>query len=936
MSDYKHTLNLPDTPFPMRADLAKREPAWIADWQAGQRYARLRAHCAGRPKYILHDGPPYANGDIHIGHAVNKILKDIILKSRTLDGFDAPYVPGWDCHGLPIEHAVEKAHGKNLAPAEFRQKCREFATAQVERQARDFIRLGILGDWEHPYRTMDFHSEADIVRALGKILAGGWLVQGQKPVNWCLDCHSALAEAEVEYEDRTSTAIDVAFAVTDQDRLRAVFSMLPENPGPVAVAIWTTTPWTLPANEAVSAHPDFEYALVSSPTGLLLLAADLVESCAARWGSGPLQVLGMTPGSALEGLTLQHPFYADKQVPLILGQHVTTEAGTGFVHTAPAHGLDDYLVGLRYALPVDNPVLDDGLFRVSQPLVGGLHVWKGNARVLEILREGAQLIHEAPLTHSYPHCWRHKTPIIYRATHQWFIAMDRAPAAGHETLRERARAGVAATTFYPDWGRARLSAMIENRPDWCVSRQRSWGVPMTLFVHRESGALHPRTPELLEQVACRIEQGGIEAWFALDASELLGEEAAHYRKLADTLDVWFDSGTTHEAVLARRAELRKPADLYLEGSDQHRGWFQSSLLTGCAIDGRPPYQALLTHGFVVDAKGRKMSKSLGNVVAPQKVMDTLGADVLRLWVAATDYSGELSLSDEILKRVVEAYRRIRNTVRFLLANLADFDPAQHAVPPAQWLSIDRYAIELMRTLQTSVCEAYARNEFHTAAQQLQTFCSEELGGFYLDILKDRLYTTPVAGRPRRAAQSALWHIAQSLTRLLAPVLSFTAEEIWTLLQPGSESVFFSTWHVLPAFADGARLAADWTRLRALRSSVQKHLELLRADGQLGSSLAGEVTLYAHGEAADFLAAFGDDLRFVFITSRAALSRDAAPADAVATCEPGIQMQVRPSGHAKCERCWHLRADVGADPAHPGLCQRCLDNLHGTGEAREHA
>ena len=942
MSDYKQTLNLPDTPFPMRADLARREVGWLADWQDRQRYARLREHCAGRPLFILHDGPPYANGDIHIGHAVNKVLKDMILKGRTLAGFDAPYVPGWDCHGLPIEHAVEKANGKGMAPAEFRQKCREFAATQIDRQRKDFVRLGILGDWDHPYRTMDFQTEADTVRTLGKILAAGWLIQGQKPVNWCLDCNSALAEAEVEYEDRTSTAVDVAFRVRDRAALAAIFPVLADHPqgAAPAVVIWTTTPWTLPANEAVSAHPDFEYALVDSPRGLLLLARDLVESSAARWATGPLTVLGTAAGRALEHLQLQHPFYAEKVVPLILGEHVTSEAGTGFVHTAPAHGLDDYLVGQRYGLPVDNPVLDTGLFRASQAEVGGLHVWKGNARVVEILRAGPNLIFEAQYTHSYPHCWRHKTPIIYRATHQWFIAMDEVPQGGTQTLREVARDGVAGTTFFPDWGRARLQAMIDNRPDWCVSRQRSWGTPMSLFIHRETGVLHPRTAELIEQVAQRIEQGGIEAWFSLDPAELLGADAKHYRKLSDTLDVWFDSGTTHESVLARRAGLGKPADLYLEGSDQHRGWFQSSLLTGCAVDGRPPYKALLTHGFVVDGKGRKMSKSLGNVVFPQKVVDALGADVLRLWVASTDYSGELNLSDEILKRVVESYRRLRNTLRFLLANLADFDPAQDLLAPADWLEIDRYALEVTRSLQTAVEGDYARYEFHSMTQKLLNFCSEELGGFYLDILKDRLYTTPEKGPARRAAQSALWHIAQSLVRLLAPVLSFTAEEIWPLLPPSDpnerESVFFARWHVLPATQDGPALMARWTRLRALRTSVQKHLEVLRADGLIGSSLAGEVELFAEGEAADFLASFGDDLRFVFITSSATVQRAAAPAEAVATAEEGVRLRVHASPYTKCERCWHVRADVGSNPDHPGLCGRCERNLYGSGEARWHA
>lgn len=936
MSDYKNTLNLPDTPFPMRADLAKREPNWLADWQANQRYQKLREHCKGRPLFILHDGPPYANGDIHIGHAVNKVLKDIILKSRTLAGFDAPYVPGWDCHGLPIEHAVEKAHGKGLPPNEFRQKCREFAATQIERQRQDFVRLGILGDWDHPYRTMDFKTEADIVRSLGKILDRGWLVQGQKPVNWCLECHSALAEAEVEYEDRNSTAIDVAFQIKDLEALQAVYPALKASTELPSVVIWTTTPWTLPANEAVSAHPEFNYVLIESSKGLLILAADLLESCTVRWGLTDVKVLGEAQGQQLEYLKLQHPFYADKIVPLILGTHVTTEAGTGFVHTAPAHGVDDYVVGQRYGLAVDNPVMDDGLFRPSQAMVGGLHVWKGNARVLEILREGMHLIHEAPLNHSYPHCWRHKTPIIYRATHQWFIAMDRPPVEGQSSLRELARAGVAATKFYPDWGRARLSAMIENRPDWCVSRQRSWGVPMALFVHRETGALHPRTSQLLEEVAQRIEQRGIEAWFDLEPSELMGAEASNYRKLPDTLDVWFDSGTTHESVLARREGLQKPADLYLEGSDQHRGWFQSSLLTGCAIDGRPPYTALLTHGFVVDGKGRKMSKSLGNVVFPQKVVDSLGADVLRLWVAATDYSGELNLSDEILKRVVESYRRLRNTLRFLLANLADFDPSQDAVPPEEWLEIDRYAIELTRSLQIAIEEDYQRNEFHVVVQKLQNFCSEELGGFYLDILKDRLYTTPGKGLPRRAAQSAIWHIAHSLVRLLAPVLSFTAEEIWALLQTESESVFFNTWHSLPAICEPESLVERWNRLRALRGSVQKHLELLRAEGRIGSSLEGGVYLYADPESFAFLKAFEDDLRFVFITSFASVEAGEGPEHAVSTSEEGVRLLVEPIQAQKCERCWHLRSDVGQNCEYPTLCGRCDSNLHGHGEVRHHA
>lgn len=933
MSDYKNTLNLPDTPFPMRAELAKREPLWLAEWQAQKRYETLRQKARGRPLFVLHDGPPYANGDIHIGHAVNKVLKDIILKARTLSGFDAPYVPGWDCHGLPIEHAVEKAHGKGLPSEEFRQKCRAFAEAQIERQKRDFIRLGILGDWDHPYRTMDYATEADIVRSLSKILKNGWLVQGQKPVNWCLDCRSALAEAEVEYEDRVSTAIDVAFEVIDRDALTAVFPALSQNNAPVSVVIWTTTPWTLPANEAVSAHPEYRYVLLETPKGLLVIGQALIEPFLLRTGFSDVRQLGEAYGQTLEGIRVQHPFYPDKAVPIITGEHVTQDAGTGFVHTAPAHGADDFIVGQRFHLPVDNPVNDDGVFRSSQALVGGLHVWKANPVVIETLEANGRLIHQAPLTHAYPHCWRHKTPIIYRATHQWFIAMDR----GTDThLRDLAREAVNTTRFYPEWGRARLSAMIENRPDWCVSRQRSWGVPMALFVHRDTGALHPNTDALMELVAQRIEKAGIEAWFKLDPAELLGDDASTYRKVTDTLDVWFDSGTTHESVLNRRPGLKKPADLYLEGSDQHRGWFQSSLLTGCAIDGVAPYKALLTHGFVVDGKGRKMSKSLGNVVYPQKVVDSLGADVLRLWVAMTDYSGELNLSEEILKRVVEAYRRLRNTLRFLLANLADFDYAVHALALEDLLEIDRYALVFTQELQSAVIKDYENNEFHVLVQKLQHFCSEDLGGFYLDILKDRLYTSPGEGRARRSAQTALWHIAKSVTRLLAPVLSFTAEEVFVLLGEDEDSVFFTQWHALPEIKDREALLTRWSALRSLRGDVQRHLELLRANGDIGSSLGARLQLFATGDGQALLTHFGDDLRFVFITSSAELVPNPPPPGALPTSRSDIFLAVSALSHDKCERCWHLRADVGEDPSHPGLCGRCVSNLFGEGEPREMA
>ncbi|MEW5786314.1 MAG: isoleucine--tRNA ligase [Pseudomonadota bacterium] len=917
MPDYKDTLNLPDTPFPMRGDLAKREPAWVQGWQTNKLYEKLRANGQGRPKFILHDGPPYANGDIHIGHAVNKILKDIIVKSKTLDGFDSPYVPGWDCHGLPIELQVEKTHGKDTPPARFRELCREYAASQVERQKADFIRLGVLGDWDHPYLTMDFRFEADIIRELGKIQANGHLYLGAKPVHWCVDCGSALAEAEVEYEDKTSPAIDVAFPVADCADLARRVGLPVDGDCPAYAVIWTTTPWTLPANQAVAVHAEFAYDLVRTPKGLLILARDLAEAAIRRYGFEAVETIAQVPGSALEGLVLNHPFY-DREVPVITADFVTLEAGVGLVHIAPGHGHDDYIAGLKYGLKVANPVGDDGKFYADTPLLGGLSVWAGNKKVMEILGENGRLLAQAPLKHSYPHCWRHKTPIIFRATRQWFIGMDKAG------LRDRAMKAVDETEFFPAWGRARLEAMMKSRPDWCVSRQRNWGVPMPFFVHKSSGELHPRTPELLETIAQRVEQAGIEAWFSLDPKELLGDEAEDYVKNRDTLDVWFDSGVTHACLLKERDGLQHPADLYLEGSDQHRGWFQSSLLTGCATDGHAPYAALLTHGFVVDGKGMKMSKSKGNVIAPQKVMDTYGADILRLWVASTDYSGELTISDEILKRTVDGYRRIRNTLRFLLANTADFDPAGQ-LAPAEWLEIDRYALALTRQMQEAVLADYRVYNFHSAVQRLHNFCSEDLGAFYLDILKDRLYTTARAGRPRLAAQSALWHITHSLTRLLAPILSFTAEEVWSLICK-SDSVFLSVWHDLPAQADAGDLLARWGRLRELRGQALKRIEELRVAGQVGSSLQASVTFKAEGRDLDLLSALGDDLRFLLITSAARVEAGSGE----------TTVEVAALGHEKCERCWHVRPDVNADPAHPGLCGRCVSNLHGEGEPREHA
>lgn len=968
MTDYKNTLNLPDTAFPMRGDMAKREPQMLARWQAQQRYQKIRLAKLGKPKFILHDGPPYANGDIHIGHAVNKILKDIIIKSKCLSGFDAPYVPGWDCHGLPIELQVEKKHGKAIPAAEFRQLCRDYAKEQIERQKKDFIRLGVLGDWDHPYLTMDFKTEADIIRALGKINENGYLYQGYKPVNWCLDCQSALAEAEVEYEDKTSSAVDVAFEVVDKALLAQKCFISPEAlEGDVKVyaVIWTTTPWTLPANQAVCVNPEYLYSVIRTDKGLLLTVSDRVlrEELLNRYGvkDGSWEQLGVSAaGVELEGLLLQHPFI-DRQVRIICGDHVTLEAGTGLVHTAPAHGLDDYFVGQKYNLPTDSPVADDGKFVASVPLVGGLFVWKANDVVVAALQESGHLLCLKKIQHSYPHCWRHKTPIIFRSTPQWFIGMtqnsnsvrpelvegDR-DASAHaastgsgqastssartgegaaNSLRSLANKAVDDTQFFPSWGRARLEAMIKNRPDWCVSRQRNWGVPMAFFVHKETGELHPNTPQLLEQVAKLVEQSGIEAWFSLDAVDLLGSDAEQYKKLTHTLDVWFDSGVTHASVLQRREELRSPADLYLEGSDQHRGWFQSSLLTGCAINGRAPFNALLTHGFVVDGSGHKMSKSKGNVIAPQKIFDTLGADILRLWTASTDYSGELTISDEILKRVVESYRRIRNTLKFLLANISDFDLAQHALPVDKWLEIDRYALAMTQTLQTDITAAYAAYDFHAVTQKLQGFCSEDLGGFYLDILKDRLYTAGKDSVARRSAQNALYHITQCLVRLMAPILSFTAEEVYEVLTGKDDaSVFIGEWYVLPK-DEVTNLLAKWTLIRGVRSWVAKELEAIRAAGSIGSSLQAEVDVRVSGETYDALASLGDELRLVLIVSSASLNKSESGLEGVST---------QASSHQKCERCWHYRSDVGSDVQHSTICGRCVSNLFGDGEARRYA
>ena len=918
MADYKDTLNLPETPFPMRGDLAKREPLWVKEWQDKGVYRRLRSIAKGRPRFVLHDGPPYANGDIHIGTAVNKILKDVIVKSKTLAGFDAPYVPGWDCHGMPIEVQIEKKHGKNLPTQETLRLCRAFATEQIDRQRKDFQRLGVLGDWEDPYLTMAPGNEADEIRVLGKLLEHGYVYRGLKPVNWCFDCGSALAEAEIEYEDRKDPAIDVGFAFAEPEKVAKAFNAKVGKPG--FAVIWTTTPWTLPANQALNVHPELTYNLIDTERGLLILAAELQEACLKRYGlSG--KTLGSAKGAALESIRFRHPFY-ERDAPVYLGNYVTLDAGTGIVHSAPAYGVEDFESCRRYGLRDEDiltPVMGDGRFAPSLPLFGGLPIWEANGRIVKELEARGALLHHELHQHSYMHCWRHKTPVILRATVQWFASMDKKVRS--ESLRQTALRGIEQTKFFPDWGQARLHGMIANRPDWTLSRQRQWGVPMPFFLHRETGALHPRTPELLEQVAKRVEQGGIEAWHRVTAEELLGADSKNYEKSRDTLDVWFDSGSTHYTVMrgSHRDETRFPADLYLEGSDQHRGWFHSSLLVSCMLDGVPPYKGLLTHGFVVDGEGRKMSKSKGNVVAPQQVSNTLGAEILRLWVASTDYSGELFISNEILKRVVESYRRLRNTLRFLLANTSDFDPKKHAVAVGAMVEIDRYALAMAAQMQQQVTADYERYQFHLVAQKLQAFCSEDLGAFYLDVLKDRLYTCGADSAARRSAQTALWHITHSLVRLIAPILSFTAEELWQVLTK-EESVFFATWHEVPQPADAAELMARWTRLRELRAPVRKQIEELRAAGSVGSSLQAEAEFRASGADYDLLASLGEDLKFLMLTSAASVRQSP---------EPGIE--VKPSPHAKCERCWHYRADVNQE----ALCARCQSNLHGSGEKRVH-
>ncbi|MBA4693228.1 MAG: isoleucine--tRNA ligase [Congregibacter sp.] len=934
MSDYKATLNLPQTDFPMKANLAQREPDRLKAWSKMNLYAQIREVGQGRPKFILHDGPPYANGDLHVGHAINKILKDIIIKSKTLSGFDAPYVPGWDCHGLPIELNVEKKVGKpghKVTAGEFRQHCRDYAGKQVEAQRADFVRMGVFGDWDNPYLTMDFRFEANIVRTLAKIIDRGHLHRGFKPVHWCLDCGSALAEAEVEYRDKQSSAIDVAFPFVDRAAVSKQLGC--DESEPVELAIWTTTPWTLPANRGVALSGELDYVLLAFNGRRVVVAEALADTCAQRFGADTAEIVGRAKGSALEGLLLLPPF-DETPVPIVLGDHVTTEAGTGCVHTAPAHGLEDFDMGQRYDLEVYNPVGGNGVYHPDTPVFAGQHIFKANDDIVAALSERGILLCHEPFQHSYPHCWRHKTPIIFRATPQWFISMT------GNGLLSAAQKAVEGVQWIPDWGRARIDSMLADRPDWCISRQRTWGVPIALFVHKVTGDLHPDTQALMEQVAVRMESHGIDAWFDLDPGELLGEDAENYEKVTDTLDVWFDSGVTHECVLHQREGLNWPADLYLEGSDQHRGWFQSSLLTAIGTQDTAPYREVLTHGFTVDGEGRKMSKSLGNIIPADKAMKDLGADVLRLYVSAADYRNEISASDEIFKRTADAYRRIRNTARFLLANLAGFDPQTDALPIEQLLPLDRWILGQAHALQSDLRTAYDEYQFHHVYHRLHNFCSGELGGFYLDIIKDRQYTTASDSLPRRSAQTSLFHLAEALCRWIAPILSFTAEELWENM-PGErvDSVFLTQWYdALPAPETEGPLNADfWSEMMSVRQQVNKALELAREQGNLRGSLDAAVTLYAEGPLSERLRSLGDELRFVLITSEATVAETSSAPDGVVDAEGmALRIQVEPAASEKCERCWHRRPDVGEHSAHPTLCGRCVTNIDGPGEVREFA
>jgi isoleucyl-tRNA synthetase len=933
-NNYKDTLNLPKTKFSMKAGLAQKEPNWLKKCDDENLYQKLQEASEGKPQFILHDGPPYANGSLHTGHALNKILKDIIIKSKIMSGFSAPYVPGWDCHGLPIEIQVEKKFGKvgqKIDAKTFRQKCREYATKQVDIQKAEFKRLGVIGEWDNPYLTKDFKYEADMIRALSKIVENGHVEKGVKPVNWCFDCGSALAEAEIEYQDKVSPAIDVAYAAVNPDLLTQAFG-IEATQQKVAIPIWTTTPWTLPASLAVSLNAELEYSLVEGHKDyLLVIATDLVNDVCAKYDFAGT-VLGTIVGEKLEGMKLQHPFYDDRQIPVILGEHVTVEAGTGAVHTAPGHGVEDFNVGKQYRIDIYNPMGGNGVYLDSTPIFGGQYIWKANKTIVELLEENNVLLNFENINHSYPHCWRHKTPTIFRTTPQWFVSMDKMG------LRQKALSEIRNVKWIPAWGESRIYSMIENRPEWCISRQRTWGVPITLFTHKETGELHPNTLEIMENVAMMVEDSGIDAWFDAESSELIAD-AVDYDKTTDVLDVWFDSGVSHFAVLSARNYLSQPADLYLEGSDQHRGWFHSSLLTGVAINDQAPYKQVLTHGYVVDKDGRKMSKSLGNYISLSQMMDTYGADILRLWCASSDYSKDISISDEIMKRVSDGYRRIRNTARFLIGNLSDFNASTDLLGVDKCALLDQWAIRKAEQLQTEIIEDYNSYQFHNIYQKISSFCSQDMGAFYLDVLKDRLYTAKTDSLARRSAQTAMHHILQALIRWMAPIMTYTADEIWKLLG-NQENILFEQWYKVPQIKDDKDWTDNnWDLLQDIRNANTKLLEQLRINGDIGSSLDASVDIYIEDSAYQKLKSINDELRFVLITSGAQILPLSEKPDKAQVCqleEGSCYIVADVASGEKCVRCWHKRESVGTIDKHPELCGRCVENIEGQGETRVYA
>jgi len=917
--NYRDTLNLPQTELSMKAGLPKKEPEILDFWNDIGLYEKIRQQNINNKKFILHDGPPYANGAIHLGHSVNKILKDITIKSKTLQGLDAPYVPGWDCHGLPIELNVEKKHGKRSELVQnkkmFQEACKEYALTQIESQKKDFIRLGVLGEWDNPYKSLDSSFEANAVRALGRIYEAGHIEKGEKPVHWCQDCGSALAEAEVEYQDKTSKSIDVAFKANEQSlkKLNEVFAT--NIVDGISFVIWTTTPWTIPSNVAVCINPELDYALIKLDGEHLVIAEAMIELCMERWGTTS-ELVSKTLGKNLVDISLIHPFI-ERNSELLHGDHVTTEAGTGCVHTAPAHGLDDYFICKKHGIETFKALNSKGFFKEEFEFIAGLPASKADPLVIEKLNEVKALVNCDDFHHSYPHCWRHKSPLIFTSTAQWFISMNKSG------LLNEALQSISRVSWEPSWGEQRIEGMLTDRPDWCISRQRNWGVPITLVVHKESGAIHPNQSELFKQFANLIEENGISSWESLDLNEFI-DDGDSYIKITDSLDVWFDSGITHFAVSEQRFEEGIVADLYLEGSDQHRGWFQSSLLTSIAMNGRAPYKAVLTHGFVVDENGRKQSKSLGNVVSPQKVWDSLGADILRLWVASADFRSEMVASDEILKRVSDQYRRIRNTFRFILGNLNDFDESKKIVFEDQ-IELDKWIVLETSKLQEDVLQLYESYSYHNVVQKIHNFCVNELGGIYLDIVKDRLYTCKDSSLARQSCQTSLNYVLNTMVRLTAPILSFTSEEIWQThpsLKGQNESIFLSKYFESKQEGECVISSSDWARIFEIKDIVNQSIERLRNENKLKGSLDSNVIISANEEDKSILEKLGPELHFVFISSQASV-----------TDGDTLSIQIDQISDEKCTRCWHRDSTVGESKDHPEICSRCEENIDQLGESR---